>query len=315
MRFFDFSHGWVTEDPRIFDVLKKSADFDRRIAASAVIPDFYRYGAAVFTSAATAARINRESRLNLLSVENSYQQLILSGASFNMYALEDITKRASEHRLQIYLNTMMLSEEVKSVIAKESLQKGKVMFFNSHSGMVDGKDIDTRFMEKLFSTRFIPDWQSDKARTMTITADGERFFGIPAGKKYVLPRGIAPVFFPEEAGTVLAYTDDGKIALALKEDQGAALVWSAYPALNADMISGMAKRAGLPTVDCTPRVPVWFNRGIVAVHTAKKAEVKVDFSKYRWQLEDWENGKVYSGSMQRKLVPETTVIFKLSAKK
>ena len=232
-----------------------------------------------------------------------------------MYALEDIVKRASEHRLQIYLNTMILSEEAKNVIVREVQQKGKILFFNSHSGMVDGNKIDTGFMEKLFKTRFIPDRQSDKARTMTITADGEKFLGIPAGRKYVLPSGIAPVFFPEKAGTVLAYTDDGKIALALESDPGAALIWSAYPMLKADMVSGMAKRAGLPTVDCTPRVPVWFNRGIVAVHTAKNSEVKVDFSKYDWQLEDWENGKVYPGKVKRKLVPETTVIFKLSGKK
>lgn len=315
MRYFDFSHGWMTEDPRIFDVVKRSAAFERKISASAVIPDFYRFGAGVFTSAATAARLNRESRLNLLSVENSYQELIRAGVAFNMYALEDISKRAAEHRLQIYLNTMILSDEVKKIIAGEVQQKGKVIFFNSHSGIVENGNIDTRFMEKLFRTKFIPDWQSDKARTMTITADGEKFLGIPAGRKYLLPRGIAPVFFPEKTGTVLAYTDDGKIALALDHASGAALLWSAYPMLNADMISGMAKRAGLPTVDCTPRVPVWFNRGIVAVHTAKNSEVKIDFSKYNWLLEDWENGKVYPGKLKRKLAPETTMILKLSAEK
>lgn len=315
MRYFDFSHGWVTEDQRIFDIVKKSAAFDRQISASSVIPEFHRFGAGVFTSAATAARLNRESRLNLLSVENSYQELIRAGVSFNMYTSEDIAKRASEHRLQIYLNTMMLSDEEKNIIAGETSQKGKVIFFNSHSGMLNGKDIDTGFMEKLFQTRFIPDWQSDKARTMTITAAGAKFLGIPEGRKYVLPSGIAPLFFPEKAGTVLAYTNDGKIALALKNDQGAALIWSAYPLLNADMISGMAKRAGLPTVDCTPRVPVWFNRGMVAVHTAKESVVKIDFSKYNWQLKDWENGKVYPGKMKRKLAPESTAIFTLSGSK
>jgi hypothetical protein len=81
------------------------------------------------------------------------------------------------------------------------------------------------------------------------------------------------------------------------------------------MISGMAKRAGLPTVDCTPRVPVWFNRGMAAVHTAKESVVKIDFSKYNWQLKDWENGKVYPGKMKRKLAPESTVIFTLSGSK
>ena len=82
-----------------------------------------------------------------------------------------------------------------------------------------------------------------------------------------------------------------------------------------NMISGMAKRAGLPTVDCMPRVPVWFNRGVLAIHTAKNVKVSFDFGKYGWQLENWEDGKRYSGKVELDLSPESTALFKLSGKK
>ena len=180
--------------------------------------------------------------------------------------------------------------------------------------MIGSKGIDTGFMEKLFGSKFAID-RRDKVHTVTFTAAGEKFLGIPAGKKFVLPKEAAPVFFPAKADEVLAYTGDGKIALALKKSSGAALIWSALPRLDADMISGMAKRAGLPTVDCVPRVPVWFNRGVLAIHTAKNVKVSFDFGKYGWQLENWEDGKRYSGKVKLDLSPETTVLFKLSGKK
>ena len=313
MRYFDFSHGWVTEDKRIFDVLKKSAGYDGNISGEAAM-DFRRFGAGVFTSAATAARINRDSKLNLWLVENSYQELIRSGASFNMYNLEDFSGIAPEHRLLIFLNTLIFDENIKQSIVKEAAKKGKVIFFNSTCGMLDRKGINTAFMKELFGTEFAVDWQ-EKVRTVTFTAAGEKFLGIPAGKKYILPKEVAPVFFPGKADEVLAYTGDGKIALALKKSPGALLIWSALPKLDADMISGMAKRAGLPTVDCVPRVPVWFNRGVLAIHSAKKAEVSFDFGKYGWQLKNWEDGKSYSGKVNLKLSPETTLLFKLSGRR
>lgn len=313
MRYFDFSHGWVTEDKRIFDVLKKSASFDGKISQDAAV-DFRRFGAGVFTSAATAARIHRESKLNLRQVENSYQELIRSGASFNMYASEDFSKTAPGHKLLIFLNTLMFDENMKKSILKEAAKKEKVIFFHSGCGMIGNKGIDTGFMEKLFGSKFAIDPQ-DKVHTVTFTAAGEKFLGIHAGKKFILPQEVAPVFFPEKADEVLAYTGDGKIALALKKSSGAALIWSALPRLDADMISGMAKRAGLPTVDCVPRVPVWFNRGVLAIHTAKDVKVSFDFGKYGWQLENWEDGKRYSGKVKLDLSPETTVLFKLSGKK
>jgi hypothetical protein len=63
-----------------------------------------------------------------------------------------------------------------------------------------------------------------------------------------------------------------------------------------------------------PRVPVWFNRGVLAIHSAKKAEVSFDFGKYGWQLENWEDGKRYSGKAKFGLSPETTALFKLTGK-
>ena len=312
MRYFDFSHGWVTEDKRIFDVLKKSAGYDGNISGDAAM-DFRRFGAGVFTSAATAARIHRESKLNIWLVENSYQELIRSGASFNMYVDGDFAEAAPEHKLLIFLNTFIFDENMKKSILNEAAKKEKVIFFHSGCGMLDRKGINTAFMKELFGTEFAVDWQ-EKVRTVTFTAAGEKFLGIPAGKKFVLPKEAAPVFFPEKADEVLAYTGDGKIALALKKSPGALLIWSALPKLDADMISGMAKRAGLPTVDCVPRVPVWFNRGVLAIHSAKKAEVSFDFGKYGWQLENWEDGKRYSGKAKFGLSPETTALFKLSGK-
>ena len=113
----------------------------------------------------------------------------------------------------------------------------------------------------------------------------------------------------------LAQSDDGKCALALKRNPGGAdMIWSALPLLNGEIVQALAEKCSLPVVKCSPQVPVWFNRGVLAVHTAKAAKVSFDFRKFPLELREWDSAKSVPLNCKRSLPKESTWLLDMNWK-
>ncbi|MBQ9087586.1 MAG: beta-galactosidase [Lentisphaeria bacterium] len=314
MRFFDFSHGWITGDARIFDVAERIVQHSRRRCAenSSTMPE--KYIAGVFSSAKTSPRLERSSKMNIMLLENGYQELLKSGAAFSMYAMEDFGRVANKHKLLILQNTLYLNESERKAVAEAAKKPGRMIVFNSGSGMIGDMGIDSKFMSELLGCGFDVDMEK-RVRSITITAQGEKILGIPAGRKYIVAHPCAPVFYPQDGVVVLAQSDDGKCALALKRNPGGAdIIWSALPLLNGEIIQALAERCQLPVVKCSPQVPVWFNRGVLAVHAAKSVKIRFDFRNFPLELREWNSAKSVPLNCKRSLPKESTWLLDMNWK-
>ena len=277
MRWFDFSRGWIPGDPRLLALaanLAKEENEKLRLLNPPVLPS--QAYCAVLTSEKTSALLARDSQLNAQLVECGYHQLLCSGLACAFYDMEDLPAITNDYRLFLLLNALTFTEKQGDVLNKLAADPRNILWCSPVTGLLNGGSINTAWPSQLFRCSF--DVQRDKQLLeMTFTSEAKQLFQIPAGTLERMSHACGLAVYPQEAEglTALAKTDDGRIALAMRQDGGALLLWSAIPVVPAALIRAIAIQSGLPAVEVTPPAPVWLGRATLGVHTSRPVEVKL----------------------------------------
>ncbi len=276
MRWFDFSRGWIPGDPRLLALAANLAKQDEnlRLRNLPVLPS--QAYCAVLTSEKTSALLARDSQLNTQLVECGYHELLCSGLACAFYDMTDLPAIADKHRLFLVLNALTFTETQADCLSKLAANPRNVLWFSPVTGVLNSGSTNTAWPSQLFHCSF--DVQRDKQLLeMTFTSEAEQLFHIPAGTIQRMSHPCRLTVFPRETeGLIpLAQTADGRIALAMRQNGGALLLWSAIPVVPTILIRAIAIQKGLPAVEVTPPAPVWLGRATLSVHTARPVEVKL----------------------------------------
>jgi hypothetical protein len=120
MRWFDFSKGWVMDEPRMLDVVRKLSNFDVLTRKINPAPLAENMTAAVITAERSAAVLNPDSALHDMLLEWGYRSLVSSGVSFSIFNVEDIYAAVKNRKLVLLLNLFRLKSEEKKASAEEN---------------------------------------------------------------------------------------------------------------------------------------------------------------------------------------------------
>ena len=276
MRWFDFSRGWIPGDPRLHALAANLAkqDEELRLRNPPVLPS--QAYCAVLTSEKTSALLARDSQLNAQLVECGYHELLCSGLASAFYDLEDLPAIVDRHRLFLLLNALSFTESQIDCLNSLAADSRNMLWFSPVTGLLNGGSINTALPSQLFRCAF--DVQRDKQLLeMTFTPEAEQLFQIPAGTSQRMSHACGLAVYPQETKglTPLARTADGRIALAMRQDSGALLLWSAIPVVPAALIRAITIQRKLPAVEVTPRAPVWLGGATLGVHTSRPVEVRL----------------------------------------
>ena len=304
MRWFDFSKGWVMDEPRMLDVVRKLSHFDTMMRKIDPAPLADNMTAAVITAERSAAVLSPDSALHDMLLEWGYRSLISSGVSFSIFNVEDIHTAVKSRKLVLLLNLFRLKDNEKTAVEKLFAEKGRIIFASSGIGLFnnDGK-FDVSFVSKLFNSRFEIS-RERKLRTCRTTELAEKLFGIPRNTIISTAKPCGDVLYPTgKQWLPLALTDDGKIALGAEKINGSWRIWSAFPVIPAELLQGMAKMAKMPVIRA-PKASVWFNNGYGFVHSAGETEAVVEmpqgFSGI-CEFPDFKKVPAISGTVRKKI--------------
>ena len=276
MRWFDFSKGWVMDEPRMLDVVSKLSCFDTLMRKIDPSPLADNMTAAVITAERSAAGLSPDSALHDMLLEWGYRSLVSSGVSFSIFNIEDIDAAVKNRKLVLLLNLFRLKREEKEAVEKIFTEKGRIVFASSGIGLFNNDgNFDVSFVSKLFNSRFEISSER-KMRSCRTTEQAEKLFGISRNMIISTAKNCGDILYPTgEQWIPLALTEDGKIAIGAKKFNGSWKIWSAHPVIPAELLQGMAKIAKMPVIHA-PKAAVWFNNGFGFVHSSGETEAVVD---------------------------------------
>jgi len=312
VRFFDFSKGWVMDEPRLLDVVKKLAAFDREIREANPAEMRSCDAAAVFTGERSAAVLNPDSRLFFQLLEHGYREFAASGMSFDMFNIEDLDKVFSDRKLLFFINCFLLNDAEKAAVEKAVRRRD--VYITSGIGVFDkdGK-FDLSFMKELFGCDFqhsIP----RKERSCKATNEMKKLFGIPAGTVFSSNEAVGDVLYPVGKNFIpLAVNQQGDTVIAAFERDGKYLIYSAYPILPKQLLKALADNSALPRIEAG-NAAVWFGGAFGMVHTARAVTASVKLPAGFKGIVEYPDMKfipVKNGKVIKKLEPESTWLFYL----
>ena len=314
MRWFDFSKGWVMNDPRLLDVVKALCRYDaasRRSGAGAMPASAT---AAVFVCERSAAMLNPTSALQVMLLEDGYRALAHSGMSFRMFDIDDLAAASAARKLLIFTNCQYLVDAEKAAV-REAVA-GRTMIVTSGLGTVTGGGVDVGFLREIFGGAFrhVPEKRKLSCRT---TPEMEKLFGIPVGTEYRTSAECGDIFYPTGTEMVpLAITPEGENAIAAVRRNGVWRIFIAHPILPSDFLRSVAAHAGLPVVRA-PGAAVWYGDGFGCVHTDAPVTATVELPSGCPGVVEYPDGgflPAESGRVSKKLQPVSTWLFHLQKK-
>jgi hypothetical protein len=315
MRWFDFSKGWVMDEPRMLDLVKALSYYDKALIK--LNPQSFSPSdvAAIITSEKSAATLNPNTNMLHMLLENTYQNIVNSGVAFSMFNVEDLTLATKNRKFIVLLNLFRLNPKEKAAIENLFKQKNKIIFVTSGIGVFDqsGK-YSKAFAEKLFQSKFTCS-NERKEHVLTTTQAGKDLLNIPSGQKFSLPRPCGNILYPEgKDWIVLGKSLDGKIALAAKKLNSNLIIWSSYPIIWQEHFQSLAKYANMPYIKANNSAS-WFNNGYGFVHSANGtvAEVKLpaNFSGI-CEFPSMKKIKAKNGKITKKVAPKAAWLFSLT---
>ena len=315
MRWFDFGKGWITEEPRLLDLVKKISAMEQSHAEDHIHWK-KRDSIAVYTAPATSAWMERESRLFTMLLEENYRQLGRSGTAFDMYLTSDLARVPEEHRMSIFLNAHKLTQKEKDLILRKLCRKGHTLIVCHGIGICGGEKPDLTFMERLFGCKFILS-AGQKIQKMKLTAKGKEVFGSAMNGEISSSDICGPVFHPAGSIQVLARNEDGEITAMETDKNGCRLIFLSHPNLEWQWIHSIADTAGLPTV-MTNAQPAWIGNDFAVLHTKKGGLFTVKLPSEADGMQDCLTKEhiPFSGKeIPIQLAPESTRIYRITYRK
>ncbi len=267
VRWYDFSNGWIADDPRqgqVIGQLREIADqwieWDRS-------PD--PEGIAVVVDEGTpAAYLSHEIEAMQWLVYRQKATFERVGAPWRVYLLDDVVAGlVPRHRAYFFLNCFHMTDEERAYIRDELQSDGRTLVWFYAPGYIAG-DLDVARISELTGMDFR---EIDEMRPWIIEPDAAHpwLADIPAGENRQPGIDIGPVFAPEREGIEVLGTWQGTDlpGLAVRRFDEWTSVWSAGPLLSPTLVKRICRDAGV-RVRVDGVEPSYVSRNLIALHAA-----------------------------------------------
>ncbi|MFH1922563.1 MAG: hypothetical protein ABIP48_22095, partial [Planctomycetota bacterium] len=214
------------------------------------------------------------------------------GAPYDAYMLEDLSHESvrKSYKLYVFLNTFFLRPEDREAINRLKCDGKTLLFFyapgyvsrasglkesniQTTTGIAVSRKPGNELMQYQVTntehaiTRGLPEGASCKFQP----------FGYAISRE-LHPPELAPVFFVEDpAATVLGTYPDGTAALAVKEMPGWKSVYSAVPRMDATLLRGLARYAGVHLY-CDRDLVMKVDNRLLMLHNGYEGDLQLEIS-------------------------------------
>lgn len=278
VRWYDFSNGWIADDPRQGQVIGQLRELAERWLEWDRSPD--TEGIAVVVDEDTpAAYLSHEIEAMYWLVYQQKAVFERLGAPWRIYLLDDIVSGlVPKHRAYVFLNCFHMTDDERAFIREELQSDDRTLLWMYAPGYI-AEDLDVARISELTGFDFI---ESDEMRPWAVTLDPQHPWaqGIGAGEDPQPGIDIGPVFLPAASGAEVVGTWQGSDlpGLVVRHFDDWTSVYSATPILSPTLLKRIMAEAGVPIrVDGTE--PSYVDRNLIGLHTAVTRTERLHFDR------------------------------------
>ena len=267
VRWYDFSHGWIADDPRQGQIIGQLHEISDRWVEWDRSPD--PEGIAVVVDEGTpAAYLSHGIEAMYWLVYRQKATFERVGAPWRVYLIDDIVAgRVPKHRAYFFLNCFHMTDEERAYIRDELQSDGRTLVWMYAPGYV-ADDLDVARISELTGMDFreieeMRPWTIDPDTTQPWLAD------LPAGEYQQPNIDIGPVFAPDPDDIEVLGTWQGSDlpGLAVRRFGDWTSVWSAGPLLSPTLVKRICRGAGV-RVRVDGVEPSFVSRNLIGLHSA-----------------------------------------------
>jgi len=267
VRWYDFSNGWIADDPRQGQIIAQLREIADRWVEWDRSPD--PEGIAVVVDEDTpAAYLSHDFEAMYWLVYKQKATFEHVGAPWRIYLLDDIVAgRVPAHRAYVFLNCFHMTEEERSYVRDELQSGGRTLVWMYAPGYID-EDLDVTRISELTGMSFR---EIEETRTWAVALDPEHPWaeGLGAGENQQPGIDIGPVFAPDADGVEVVGTWQGSDlpGLAVRHFDDWTSVWSAGPILSPTLLKRIMADGGV-AVRVEGTEPSYVSRNLIGLHAA-----------------------------------------------
>ncbi len=267
VRWYDFSNGWISGDPRQAQVIGQLRELADRWIGWDRSPD--PDGIAVVVDEDTpAAYLSHHIEAMQWLVFRQKGAFERVGAPWNIYLLDDIVAgRAPKFRAYFFLNCFHMTDEERRYINEELKSDGRTLVWFYAPGYI-AEDLDVSRISALTGMQFD---EIARMREWNIALVKDHPWAqAPAQAESRQPGiEIGPVFVPRDADleVVGRWVDGGEPGLAVRRFEDWTSVYSAGPILSPALLKRICADAGVP-IRVADSEPSYVSRNLIGLHSA-----------------------------------------------
>jgi len=276
VRWYDFSNGWIADDPRQGQVIGQLRDLADRWVEWDRSPD--TEGIAVVVDEDTpAAYLSHGIEAMQWLVYRQKATFERVGAPWRVYLLDDIVSGlVPKHRAYVFLNCFHMTDEERAFIREELQSDGRTLLWMYAPGYV-AEDLDVARISELTAMDFR---EIEEMRRWSVELDPNHPWaeGLEPGA-YPQPNiEIGPVFVPAADGAEVVGTWQGSElpGLAVKRLDNWTSVYSAGPILSPLLLKRIMADAGV-RIPVAGTEPSYVDRNLIGLHTAVTRTERLHF--------------------------------------
>ena len=278
VRWYDFSNGWIADDPRQAQVIGQLRDIADRWVEWDRSPD--PNGIAVVVDEDTpAAYLSHQIQAMFWLVYRQKSVFDRVGVPWNIYLLDDVVAgRVPKMRAYFFLNCFQMTDAERTYIDAELKSDGRSLVWFYAPGYIED-DLDVSRISELTGMEFS---EIEEMRTWESQLEPEHPWaeGITHGS-YSQPRiEIGPVFVPQEEGleVVGRWSDGGEPGLAVRRFDDWTSVYTAGPILSPLLLKRICEDAGA-YVPVEGTEPAYVSRNMIGLHSAVARTERLRFDR------------------------------------
>ncbi|MFP4249263.1 MAG: beta-galactosidase [Armatimonadota bacterium] len=267
VRWYDFSRGWISSDPRQAQVIEQLRDIADRWVQWDRSPE--TDGIAVVVDEDTpAAYLSHQIQAMQWLVYKQKAYFDRVGAPWSIYLLDDVVAgRVPKMSAYFFLNCFHMTADERAYLNEELKSDGRTLAWFYAPGYIED-DLDVSRISELTGMDFR---EIAEMRSWDIRLNPEHPWaeGVTDADARQPRIEIGPVFVPDEEGldVVGRWTDGGEPGLAVKRMDGWTSVYSAAPILSPMLLKRICEDAGV-RVPVTGTEPSYVSRDLIGLHSA-----------------------------------------------
>ncbi|MGC9318530.1 MAG: beta-galactosidase [Armatimonadota bacterium] len=277
VRWYDFSNGWISSDPRQTQAIGQLREIAQRWVGWDRSPD--PNGIAVVVDEDTpAAYLSHHIEAMRWLVARQKAVFERVGAPWNIYLIDDIVaERVPKFRAYFFLNCFHMTERERRYVEEELQSDGRTLVWFYAPGYIED-DLDVARVSRLTGMQFREIPQMREWR-IALTPDSAWTEGIGEAQNQQPGIQIGPVFVPDERGIEVLgrWAEGGEPGLAVARLEDHTSVYSAAPILSPMLLKRICRDAGVP-VRVEGTEPCYVSRNLIGLHAAVPRTETLRFS-------------------------------------